>query len=434
MTAPLRRSSRLPRGAVEGSAGLTPKRHRAALPVLPRVVVMPFRVSSLVNVIAALGLASATAAAHPIENTGDGIHAFQVFDNNIPQAQAKADAMRYVAVWGSGEPAAWHAGNAGINTSAYIPFARDPLPRGLAFWKKFHPDWVVYRCDRKTPAYEGGQKRYIPLDISNPAVRAWQMTTYGGQAEQQGFDALAADNLTLYDFHACGVFVNGSWVRKFSGAGSNDAPWTDAVIGWVTYAHRYLHGLARPLGLVANFSPSYAPVGDPATTRIVDQLDIVLDEAGFSQFGSGYTTDSSWLNLVAWMGYTQRRGGAYLVIDEWPTVGVSQLEWSIASYLAGKADAAAIFVSGIQQYGSEQWHPEYGAAIGRACGALYAAQNVYFRRFGGGLAVVNPSASATYTVTLPRPSYQDLEGKTVTSPLTMTPHTGYALVTSNGCH
>lgn len=394
---------------------------------------MPFRASSLAVLLFTSGLAPVSAGSHPIENTGDGIHAFQVFDYNIPQAQAKAHAMRYVAVWGSGEPASWHAGNPPINTSAYIPFARDPLPHRLAYWKAFHPDWVVYRCDRKTPAYEGGQKRYIPLDISNPAVRAWQMSTYGGQAEQQGFDGLAADNLTLYDFHACGVFVNGIWVRKFSGSGSGDGPWMKAVIGWVTYAHHYLHGLSRPLVLIANFSPSYAAVGDPATTRVVDQLDIVLDEAGFSQFGTGYTTDSSWVNLVGWMGYTQRRGGAYLVIDEWPSVGVAELEWSIASYLAGKADAAAIFVSGIQQYGSELWRPEYAAPIGRACGAMYAAQNVYFRRFAGGLAVVNPSSATSYVVTLPRSSYKDLEGKTVTSPLTLAPHTGYALLTTNGC-
>lgn len=395
---------------------------------------MPSRASSLAILLVASWLAPAPAASHPIENTGVGIHAFQVFDYNIPQGQAKAHADRYVAVWGSGEPAAWHAGNPVINTSAYIPFARDPLPRGLAYWKTFHPDWVVYRCDRKTPAYEGGQTRYIPLDISNPAVRAWQMTTYGGQAERQGFGGLAADNLTLYDFHACGVFVNGSWVRKFSGSGSGDGPWMKAVIGWVTYAHQYLHGLSRPLDLIANFSPSYAAVGDPATTRVVDQLDIVLDEAGFSQYGTGHTTDSSWVNLVGWMGYTQRRGGAYLVIDEWPSVGVAELEWSIASYLAGKADAAAIFVSGVQQYGSELWRLEYAAPIGHACGATYHAENVYFRRFTGGLAVVNPSGAASYVVTLPRSSYQDLEGKTVTSPLTLAPHTGYALLTTNGCH
>ena len=46
----------------------------------------------------------------------------------------------------------------------------------LRDWVRSHTDWIVYRCDGKTPAYygqNGGSN--VPLDVSNPAVLSYQL-------------------------------------------------------------------------------------------------------------------------------------------------------------------------------------------------------------------------------------------------------------------
>src|SRR2546429_9873306 len=66
----------------------------------------------------------------------------------------------------------------------YIPFHRDNgtfsnsgAYHDLAHWKAAHPDWVLYKCDRVTPAYEFGDPN-MPLDFANPALVSWQIQTY----------------------------------------------------------------------------------------------------------------------------------------------------------------------------------------------------------------------------------------------------------------
>ena len=46
------------------------------------------------------------------------------------------------------------------------------ISSNLSWWQEHHPSWVLYRCDRKTPATYWGNG--IPLDLTNPEVLAWQ--------------------------------------------------------------------------------------------------------------------------------------------------------------------------------------------------------------------------------------------------------------------
>jgi hypothetical protein len=58
---------------------------------------------------------------------------------------------------------------------------------------------------------------------------------------------------------------------------------------------------------------------------------------------------------------------------------------------------------------------------------MSAAQGVYLRPFTNGLAIVNPSASTTYQVTLSG-SYQDLYGHAVGPTVALGPASGLVLL------
>src|SRR5437879_6226026 len=156
-------------------------------------------------------------------DTWTNIHAFQVFDWGISPQQATADAHRYEIVWGTSKPAAWKAGNARVIASWYAPFDGDfTRTHDLAWWKAHHPDWILYKCDRKSLAGLGGL-RNVPLDIANPEVVRWQMHTYAPGIKDAGYDALAEDLVGLNNVNGgCSAWVNGRWVQRFSGQKYDD--------------------------------------------------------------------------------------------------------------------------------------------------------------------------------------------------------------------
>ena len=63
----------------------------------------------------------------------------------------------------------------------------------------------------------------------------------------------------------------------------------------------------------------------------------------------------------------------------------------------------------------------------------YQGEKIYLRKYTDSLAIVNVSPTDTYKITLPKPSYTNIEGGTVYSPLRVKPNTGYVLLTTNGC-
>jgi hypothetical protein len=71
-------------------------------------------------------------------------------------------------------------------------------------------------------------------------------------------------------------------------------------------------------------------------------------------------------------------------------------------------------------------------------GASYDVNNpqMYYRRFAGGLVVVNSGSlpRASETATLPaNHTYTDIEGRAVTNPLTVNSNDSYVMTTTNGC-
>ena len=205
------------------------------------------------------------------------------------------------------------------------------------------------------------------------------------------------------------------------------------ALAWAKTMRTRLHAFTRPLWLVPNYTLSGAAHDDPNVLAVVANTDGILDEGGYTQFGSGYSVGAEWLNIEAFVEYVQSQGKAYFSINETSATPAPQADadWALASYLMSKEHASALYVSGVQQYGADMWRPEYASAIGTPCGAMQSTQGIYVREFKTGIAVVNPSAQgASYT--LPSGTFVDEKGQPVTSPLVLGAHAGALLLQTTG--
>jgi hypothetical protein len=328
----------------------------------------------------------------------------------------------------------------------------------LTWWQLKHPDWILYECDKRTVAYVPGLPE-VPLDISNPSVAAYQATVLGGYAELSGYNGLGADIVDLtnntghakYGAGGCGVWniLHTVWKQKFSGQ-FVDSKWSSAVVSWATTAQRLLHQYPRRLALAVNTPPGAyaAPVqgkgGDPTMRALFDHIDVELDEAGFALWGQ-YADNATLVNVVGWMEYAQSQGKAFFVADNWnqqkDAPSIHQLDYSLATYMMGKEQAAALYVGKNVMYGKENFYQQYRTDIGKGCSPMYGGPNdrhylgerIYLRKYTNALAIANVSPRDTYRITLPKYTYTNIEGGLIRSPLTVSPNTGYVLLTTNGC-
>jgi len=93
---------------------------------------------------------------------------FLTFDSGVAPASINKSATPFLPqlsyVWGaSPDPArlaAYKAAAPKVLLSYYMPYSRAPAASEgftLAFFEARHPEWVLYRCDRKTVAFWDGQ-------------------------------------------------------------------------------------------------------------------------------------------------------------------------------------------------------------------------------------------------------------------------------------
>ena len=239
-------------------------------------------------------------------DTWNNIHLFQSFDYHVQNPASIAP--YYDFIWGAdaSKVNAFRAGNPNITLSYYISFFRDSgffgrsdMHQSLSYWKSVHPDWILYQCDRTTPAYEDGQLNVVPFDFSNPDLVAWQIQNYALPASQRGYDAIAADNLNMENLiGACGSYnKNGQWVQRYSGE-SNDPKWRADVLAWTTRMQQRLHSLQHPLALIPNLGIGAIPLVDTYVQQVVRHVDAILDESGFTNYGHGYVTDGDWQQMM----------------------------------------------------------------------------------------------------------------------------------------
>lgn len=221
-----------------------------------------------------------------------GVHTFLTFDSAVPASEVATIAPFVDFVWGceSGARAsAWTAANPHTITSQYIPYSRDPDgTRTLAWWMANHPTWVVYKCDRVSPAVPPAYPNNIPFDISNPEVLAWQVANYALPAYEAGFAAIAADEFNLGNYNGgCGVYnSSGAWVPLYSGEVA-DAAYEAVQLQWLQQFQAAIHSfcVSRPMYLVPNFVIGTTPWNATSSQTLLAAVDGVLDERGFTGWG-----------------------------------------------------------------------------------------------------------------------------------------------------
>ena len=373
---------------------------------------------------------------------------------DLSESEIQANALNYSFIWGGlvWQPASFRAANPKINVGFYIPSLLDtengrpdPFPmdsqqdtpqrraRTLQWWNTEadgvgHPDWVMYQCDRRTPAYQaigGSTLPNMPLDITNPEVIDWQLRA--GDAASD-FTVLSADLVQLRNFnHACGVYRHGEWLQLFSGA-DLDPTFASAILNWAQQIRAHLHVLPSPRGLVANFA-TYHWYSDAEIASLAANLDGVLDEQGFTAFGTAPLWGDAWLHKVRNMISIQGQGVAFYSVNYVSAFPPSQreTEWVLASFLMGRERSAYI----IMTLAGVRWPhlSQYDEDVGHPCAPMRSFQNVYVRDYTKAMAVVNPSESDSHTVTLPSVSFRDLYGNPIEGgTLVLEPMTGKVLL------
>jgi hypothetical protein len=183
-----------------------------------------------------------------------------------------------------------------------------------------------------------------------------------------------------------------------------------------------------------NFSFTFA--APRASYALYQYMDVDSDERGFSNWGfapDNYLTGSDWLaNTLALQKLAAMGRGLFSINQEpegFADISTDEVQWVLANYLLVRGTSSFVYLCGVQQYGYLFWRPEYDAHIGMPATAMIASQHVYMRTYTHGLALVNPSASQTYSVEVGPNRYHDLYGTSLArGTVTLQPHTGIVLV------
>lgn len=331
-----------------------------------------------------------------------------------------------VFVWGAtdnaAKMAAWRKAVPHAKLSYYMPYSRAPSASrgfGLEFWQREHPDWILYRCDRKTVAFwndETAPTGSVPLDFTNPDVIRWQVENQSKTAAQLGYDAMAFDNYGggarqgASPGEACGVWLrNGTqWEYRFNQSGHTfsdlqSAAVRNASVVWLESVRARMAQLTPSLGIVPNLcidepSKSHTPADwakSADAARVMAASTAVLSERGFTQWGSAKVGEAELLNEWGWIDRLAAASKAYYSINEVQAgVNASWVEWVIGAFLMAMQPAglSGLWLGGVQDYGGWSYTSRgLSAPIGAPlAGRRQLDAGVWIRNFSGGVALVNP--------------------------------------------
>jgi type IV pilus biogenesis protein CpaD/CtpE len=372
--------------------------------------------------------------ARQFPDTTSNVHLEMVF--NYGQKNVNAETGVVDMVWGS----SYAAKPTGVYNTAYIPYSVDNLTYPLSWYEKNHPDWIEYKCDRKSPAFQFGAKQLEPLDFTNPAVQAFQWSKWVDPQLAAGYGGIAVDTMSLTnDWKQCGHFSNGgAWVAQFTGH-ENDAAFRSAMLSWEANTFAHVHAQSPTATMQVNYSYEFG-VSRADNLQLMTTADLLFDERGFTNWGSrrNVATPAEWRGIVGAIAYVESKSGCYMTNAEepGPTSGITPQErqWVIANYLLVKNDCTYMYMTGYdgksQGYGVLVTFPEYKIAIGSATGSMKAGQGAYSRTFTNGLAIVNPNANSV-TFDLPSGTYETVDGHVEGPAVTLGPSTGLILLKAN---
>ena len=360
--------------------------------------------------------------------TRNGTHLFFTFMKHPSSLQLFKPDGPYTYVWGADQYQVEQSNTLGVGYNAtgavltkYIPFSRGGGVHGenLTWWQENHPSWVLYRCDKVTPAY-WGEDPNIPFDISNPDVVRYQVENYVVPAYQMGYHGMAMDNVALSNAgQGCGVWeedpnnaTNKVWKKLFSGSGGSGGRYSAAVVQWMksfyTQSRKALN-CAQDFFITINYSLCGISFNDPRVEAITQHTDGILAEEGFTDYGSKFLRGHDWTNVTHWVHRTQQLGIAHFSNNEWGKslpcdFTQDQQSWLVANYLISKGNTSSINYSPIQVYGypvTDWLFTNYSTGVpleDKFTVVTGAAENqqLYFRTYSAGLlAIVAPFEADT---------------------------------------
>ncbi|MFT4094307.1 MAG: putative glycoside hydrolase [Niabella sp.] len=359
----------------------------------------------------------------------DGLPLAQIFDSRIKDPAVYLEqANKVFFVWGATVPGKISS----IVTSKYFPSYRNPDRHlDIEWYKKNHPDWIMYKGDRVTPAYGyiydyGG---LVPLDVSNPEVRNFYLKEFILPAIQQGFKMVAMDNADLGNWPgAVGHFKNGTWVPLYTGK-KNDKAFQDNMIGWMHFLAEGLHSLG--VKVAANIKANSA--SPEIVLRMMHTVDIWLDENGFTHTGKNIT-GKTWQRQFDYLKEIAPVKGYVSINQVGGTVeqaDAAQIEWVIANFLLTRGPQSLLAITGFEQKAiCQEFHyrPEMDVNIGAPVEKPHQQQSVWVRHYQKGLVYVNPSAVDTATLILPKGKWKTISGVIKQGKLSLIPGSGVVLI------
>jgi Hypothetical glycosyl hydrolase family 15 len=362
----------------------------------------------------------------PFATTDTGIHLGLAFDYQTHDATDVERSTDYI--WG-GYFLNWNFGFYPHVPAidGYMPFDEDPWSQrtpghSLSDWRARHPDWIVYQCDGKTPAYYGSGDTNVPLDFSNPAVRSWQVQQ-AAKLFQMGATGVGFDNFTFANYsNGCGVYRHGVWMPLgYPGPWADNAKLDSNMMAWIEDIRSRLQQQFAGKTLTVNFNTQLS--GLEKLKAITPYIDMDTDESAFTDWQGRRLTGAAWWEEVDALEYLNSHGKAFFLDGIVPAaadqdVTDDELNWSLANYLLVKGSHSYVYVyAGHSQgasgspsgYGSFYDRREYHVAIGYPTSGLYQSQGLQMRNYSGGMVIVNPS-SGRRTAYLPH-SYSDMWGQ-----------------------
>lgn len=305
---------------------------------------------------------------------------------------------------------------------------KDP-ERDLAWFQRYHPSWIAYKADQRTPAWEFGDRNYVPLDISNPAVRAFTVSTEIAPYLTNIYSGVSVDNVTPTNVWGrvgvCSIAFtsgtcsdNGGKWRRLYGGQRIDSRYLNDYIAWLKYLKSWLATSPAPCLLI---NLSYRPddrTGDAALAHVADAI---TDETGFVENCRIDPIGQNWVDKVKFYADLS----VPLVVNNYivepgspPCATATSLpqnlwNWVFASYLMEKTgrtylawSVSSATTSGNKEF--QDFRPELYAQIGLPQGGMMQSSGgAYFRKFTSALALVNPWPTRTVSYELGSEIYHD---------------------------
>jgi len=387
------------------------------------------------------GQAEATGPSWPLPVTPpNGVARAQIFDGGTSQADMLTYAGRVDFTWGA-RYLDWQP--ADVLPSRYVQpeivYSHNPptdwQQYDLAWFQANHPDWIMYRNDRTTPAYGSGT--WVPIDLTNPAVRSWHFTTIIQPHIDLGWPVIAMDGMLAWNFTARAGHYDaaGAWVQQYTGA-TLDAQYADDKIDYVQWVVGQLH--AQGIAAAGNIFMHRAATAMEyeKSLLIAAELDIVIDEGGIVAHGLTHGTngmaDQDWRDHYDYIRAISALGKAIAVVDETSVADGaaapdSEVAYSVANYFLYKESGVMLYLG--SHYGPFLERDELDTDIGVAAEPpVELSSGAWRRQYSDGLTLVNPTATpGGVTVTLPAGTYHDLSGATVTGSVHLDPVSGTVL-------